>query len=75
MFTDLLWRAAADKLMPPGSFLRLPSLDEKGIAYIQEVTATPDAWYAAKDAIAEARQIILNELNLMKWLSKFAAQH
>lgn len=66
---------AADKLLPPGSFLRLPSLDEKGIAYIQEVTATPDAWYAAKDAIAEARQIILNELNLMKWLSNFAAKH
>ncbi|WP_017315967.1 glycosyltransferase family 10 domain-containing protein [Mastigocladopsis repens] len=65
---------AADKLLPPGSFLRLPSLDEKGIAYIQEVTATPDAWYAAKDAIAEARQIILHELNLMNWLSNFVAK-
>jgi Glycosyltransferase family 10 (fucosyltransferase) C-term len=62
---------AADKLLPPGSFLRLPSLDEKGIAYIQEVTATPDAWYAAKDAIAEARQIILHELNLLNWLGNF----
>ncbi len=62
---------AADKLMPPGSFLRLPSLDEKGIAYIKEVTATPDAWYAAKDAIAEARQIILHKLNLLNWLSEF----
>ncbi|MBD2494665.1 glycosyltransferase family 10 domain-containing protein [Nostoc sp. FACHB-280] len=62
---------AADKLLPPGSFLRLPSLDEKGIAYIQEVTATPDAWYAAKDAIAEARQIILHKLNLLNWLANF----
>lgn len=62
---------AADKLLPPGSFLRLPSLDEKGIAYIQEVTATPDAWYAAKEAIAEARQIILHKLNLLNWLSEF----
>ncbi|MFN6569655.1 glycosyltransferase family 10 domain-containing protein [Dendronalium sp. ChiSLP03b] len=62
---------AADKLLPPGSFLRLPSLDEKGIAYIQEVTATPDTWYAAKDAIAEARQIILHKLNLLNWLSEF----
>ncbi|MEH2407628.1 glycosyltransferase family 10 domain-containing protein [Nostoc sp.] len=67
--------SAADKLLPPGSFLRLPSLDEKGIAYIQEVTATPDAWYAAKDAIAEARQIILRKLNLLNWLSNFVAQH
>lgn len=62
---------AADKLLPPGSFLRLPSLDEKGLAYIQEVTATPDAWHAAKDAIAEARQIILHKLNLMEWVSNF----
>ncbi|MEM7712957.1 MAG: glycosyltransferase family 10 [Cyanobacteria bacterium P01_A01_bin.68] len=62
---------AADKLLPPGSFLRLPSMDEKGLAYIKEVTSTPDAWYEAKDAIAEARQIILHELNLISWLSKY----
>ena len=60
---------AVDKLLPPGSFLRLPSLDEKGLAYIQEVTKTPDVWHQAKDAIAEARQIILNELNLLNFLS------
>lgn len=62
---------AADRLLPPGSFLRLPSLDEKGLAYIQEVIATPDAWNAAKDAIAEARQVILHQLNLLAWLDKF----
>ncbi|BAY61342.1 putative glycosyl transferase [Calothrix brevissima NIES-22] len=66
--------SAADKLLPPGSFLRLPSLDEKGLAYIKEVTATPDAWYAAKDAIAQARQIILHKLNLLNWLSNFVIQ-
>lgn len=66
---------AADKLLPPGSFLRLPSLDEKGVAYIKEVTATPDAWYAAKDAIAEARQIILHKLNLLNWLSEFVQKN
>lgn len=60
---------AADKLLPPGSFLRLPSLDEKGIAYIRDVTSTLDAWHEAKEAIAEARQIILHKLNLMNWLS------
>ena len=63
--------SAADKLLPPGSFLRLPSMDEKGIAYIKEVTANPDAWHEAKDKIAEARQIILHELNLLNWLSNF----
>lgn len=64
----------ADKLLPPGSFLRLPSMDEKGIAYIKEITSTPDAWYEAKEAIAEARQIILHKLNLLNWLSEFTAK-
>lgn len=63
--------SAADKLLPPGSFLRLPSLDAAGLAYIREMTATPDAWYAAQDAIAEARQIILHKLNLLNWLSEY----
>ncbi|MGB3495412.1 MAG: glycosyltransferase family 10 [Elainellaceae cyanobacterium] len=64
--------SAADKLLPPGSFLRLPSLDEAGIQFIQSVTASPDAWYEAREAIAEARQIILHKLNLMEWLSSYA---
>ena len=66
---------AVDKLLPPGSFLRLPSMDEKGLKYIQEVIATPDAWYEAKDAIAEARQIILHKLNLVAWLSDYVEAH
>jgi hypothetical protein len=66
--------SAADRLLPPGSFLRLPSLDEKGFTYIKEVISTPDAWFAAKEAIAEARQIILHELNLLNWLSKFVSK-
>jgi hypothetical protein len=63
--------SAADKLLPEGSFLRLPSMDEKGIAYIEEVTSSLDAWHDAKDKIAEARQIILRKLNLLNWLSDF----
>ena len=66
--------SAADRLLPPGSFLRLPSLDEKGVAYIRDAIATPDAWYEAKEAIAEARQIILHKLNLLNWLSEFVEQ-
>ncbi|HEY9737364.1 MAG TPA: glycosyltransferase family 10 [Trichocoleus sp.] len=65
---------AADALLPPGSFLRLPSLDAQGIAYIQEVMASPDAWYAAKAAIAEARQVILHKLNLLNWLSDYVGK-
>jgi hypothetical protein len=65
---------AADRLLPPGSFLRLPSLDAEGVNFIQTVTCSPDAWYAAKEAIAEARQIILHKLNLVNWLSEFIAQ-
>ena len=62
---------AADKLLPPGSFLRLPSLDEKGMAYIKETISNLDAWHEAKDAIAQARQIILHKLNLLEWLDCF----
>lgn len=65
---------AADKLLPPGSFLRLPSLDEKGVSYIQEVISNPDHWHQALPAIAEARKIILHKLNLLNWLSEFVAQ-
>ncbi|MCC3441941.1 MAG: glycosyltransferase [Microcoleus sp. PH2017_03_ELD_O_A] len=65
--------SAADKLLPAGSFLRLPSLDEKGVEFIKEVIATPDCWHEARDKIAEARQIILHELNLLNWLSNFAS--
>jgi hypothetical protein len=66
--------SAADKLLPPGSFLRLPSLDEEGLVYLKEVTKNLDAWYEAKDKIAEARQIILHKLNLLEWLSNFVEQ-
>ncbi len=65
---------AADKLLPPGSFVRLPSLDEKGVEFIKEIIATPERWHAAREAIAEARQIILHELNLLNWLSNFVAK-
>ncbi|MEO1126212.1 MAG: glycosyltransferase family 10 [Cyanobacteria bacterium J06639_16] len=65
---------AADKLLPPESYLRLPSMDEKGLAYVQDVISSPDAWYERKDAIAEARQIILHKLNLLNWLSDYVAE-
>ena len=63
--------SAADKLLPSGSFLRLPSLDQKGVEFIKEVLATPNYWHEAREKIAEARQIILHELNLLNWLSNF----
>ena len=63
--------SAADKLLPKESFLRLPSPDAQGLAYIKEVTANPDLWQERKEAIAEARQIILHKLNLMSWLHQF----
>lgn len=65
--------AAADKLLPAGSFLRLPSLDETGVEFITEVMATPDYWHEAIEKIAQARQIILHELNLLNWLANFTS--
>ncbi|TAF56347.1 MAG: glycosyltransferase [Oscillatoriales cyanobacterium] len=69
--SEKLWDAL--KLLPAGSFLRLPSLDEKGVEFIKEVIATPDCWHEAREKIAEARQIILHELNLLNWLSNFVS--
>jgi hypothetical protein len=46
-------------------------LDQKGVDYLREVTSSLDAWHEAKEAIAEARQVILYELNLLNWLSNF----
>lgn len=66
---------AADRLLPPGSFIRLPSLDADGLALIRDVISTPDAWHEAQAAIAEARQIILHQLNLLNWLSDYVAEH
>ncbi|KKI98196.1 glycosyltransferase family 10 domain-containing protein [Prochlorothrix hollandica] len=63
--------SAADALIPPESFIRIPSLNDQGIAYIQEVIRSPDLWQERQEAIAEARQIILHKLNLMAWLSDF----
>jgi hypothetical protein len=60
---------AADKLLPAGSFIRLPNLDKNGINFIKEVIASPDLWRESLPAIAEARQVILHELNLLNWLS------
>jgi hypothetical protein len=49
-------------------------LDEKGVEFIKEVVATADYWHEAREKIAEARQLILHELNLLNWLSKFVSQ-
>jgi hypothetical protein len=65
--------SGADKLLPPESFLRLPSLDEKGLHYIQDIISSPDAWHERKAAIAEARKIILHKLNLLNWLADYTA--
>ncbi|MGB0563319.1 MAG: glycosyltransferase family 10 domain-containing protein [Spirulinaceae cyanobacterium] len=65
---------AADRLLPPGSFLRLPGLDDNGAKFIQDVTSSLDAWHEAREAIAEARQIILHKLNLLNWLSEFVGR-
>ncbi len=63
--------SAASKLLPGDSFLRLPSLDQAGLNYIQNVAATPDLWHERHGAIAEARHIILHKLNLLNWLTEY----
>jgi hypothetical protein len=60
---------AADRLMPEGSFLRIPSLDDAGIRFVKETIASPHHWQQALPKIREARERVLRELNLLNWLS------
>lgn len=44
-----------DKLLFFGSFLRLLSMDEKGLLYIKDVIFIFDVWYEVKYVIVEVR--------------------
>lgn len=44
-----------DKLLLFGSFLRLLSMDEKGLLYIKDVIFIFDVWYEVKYVIVEVR--------------------
>ena len=61
---------AADKLIPPESFIRLPDLGDAGVRTVQETLADPDIWNRRLEAMAEARRRGLGELRLVEWLAR-----
>jgi len=61
---------AIDGLIPPESFIRIPSLDDRGVAVVREALADQDGWKRRVDAIAEARRRALGELRMVEWLTR-----
>ena len=61
---------AADKLIPPEAFIRLPDLGERGVRTVQEALADPGIWNRRLEAMAEARRRAMGELRLVEWLAR-----
>ncbi len=64
---------AADKLIPPEAFVRLPDLQEAGIRTVQETLADPTIWNRRLEAMAEARRRAFGELRLVEWMRRESA--
>ena len=61
---------AAEKMIPPEAFVRLPDLGPRGIETVKQTLADPNLWERRLDAIAEARRRILGPLRLVEWMAK-----
>jgi hypothetical protein len=61
---------AAEKMIPPEAFVRLPDLGARGIETVKQTMADPGLWERRLDAIAEARRRILGPLRLVEWMVK-----
>jgi len=61
---------AAEKMIPPEAFVRLPDLGPRGIEIVKQTLADPNIWERRLDAIAEARRRILGPLRLVEWMAK-----
>ncbi|CAN5847616.1 hypothetical protein BH11PLA1_BH11PLA1_14580 [soil metagenome] len=59
---------AADGLVPGDAFIRVPSLDARGVEVVMEAVRDEGLWEKRLGAIAEARRRCLEELRLMVWL-------
>lgn len=59
---------AADRLVPPECFIRLPDLADAGVETVRAAIADPMVRAKRLDAIAEARRRCLDELRLPLWL-------
>jgi hypothetical protein len=61
---------AADAIIPPDAFVRVPSLDAAGIAVIREAVRHASASRTRIEAISEARARALTDLRLVAWIAR-----
>jgi hypothetical protein len=61
---------AIDRLIPSGSFIRLPDLKAAGLETLRAALADPHAWEDRLPAIAEARRRAMGELRLVEWAKR-----
>ena len=62
--------AAADRLIPPDAFVRLPDLGEAGMDVLRRTLGQPQLWEQRLPAITEARQRTLGDLRLIEWVKR-----
>lgn len=60
---------AAEKMIPPEAFIRLPDLGPRGIEIVRQTLCDPHLWNRRLEAIAEARRLILGPLRLVEWIA------
>lgn len=58
---------AADKLLPKGSFVRLPDLSDAGVEAVQRAIAPRGLYERSVEAISRARRLPLGTLRLVEW--------
>lgn len=61
---------AADAMIPPESFVRLPDLGEGGVEAVRRAVEHGPGGEARRRAIAEARRRIMGELRMVEWLRR-----
>jgi hypothetical protein len=61
---------AVDSLIPSGSFIRLPDLEDRGFEVLRQAIESKDAWERAAPAIADARRRVLDDLNIIQWIKR-----
>jgi len=66
---------ALDRLIPPESFIRLPTLDNEGLKVVRAALADPEQYSRRLDAIAEARQRALGPLRMVEFLAQRIPVH
>lgn len=62
--------AAAERVLPPDAFVRLPDLEAGGVEAVREALANPAWWDQRLETIGEARRRILGDLRMVEWIRR-----